>query len=145
MPRSGILFRSRSSGIPFHRADIDPLEIAHTEPETVPYCFWQITLGHGIETQTSVEIHQFRLRVHIEGLLSSALLNKEKHDRTGKSTATVLVQDIDRVDFKTVRMAGTPCHTYQFGACKGSKEPIINLVSGLLMVVDPELPLQVSC
>jgi hypothetical protein len=72
--------------------------------------------------------------------VSAALLNKEKHDRTGKTTPPVLVQDIDRIDFKTIRMAGTPCHTYQFGTRKGSKEPVIDLVSGLLMVVDPELP-----
>ena len=65
---------------------------------------WQIAFGHRVETQAAIEIHQFRLRVHIERLLAATFLDEKDHNRTGKPPATVFVQHIDRIDLKAIGM-----------------------------------------
>ena len=104
-------FRRTVSGITFHRAYINALELPQTEIKPVADCFWQFCFPYRVKAETAIEIHQFGLGMHVQGFLRPHSSMRSLHDRTGKSPEPELIKDIDTVDFEPVRVAGTAGNT----------------------------------
>lgn len=132
--------RSKKSRIALHRTGAGSSRFTGDMRGAIPERGRHVCLLDHPEPQTRVEVHQFCIRVHVEGLLTSALFYQETHHRAGISFEPVVLEDKEAVNLKTIRMSRTAGNTDDPHAGEDGEKPVMLTVSLLLAVPCPEIP-----